>query len=115
MSVHGITLTLPDNIVNGDLLAASGAVVQASTMFVDWDGLHNKEPDAIGPAGRVLLDLARQLSDYGDRVYLEREYVVCHPSGNRYPATLDAAHRFTVAHGGKVKTRLISKWEEVKP
>lgn len=57
-----VTITLPDNVTCGDLLTAAGAVMDASTSFVDWEELHHHNPDAISAPGRVLLDLSHQLT-----------------------------------------------------
>lgn len=65
-----ITLTLPEHVTKGDLLEASGAIIEASTTFVDWDRLASpenpsapaSETSAVSTPGLVLLSLARQLS-----------------------------------------------------
>lgn len=64
-----ITITLPDHTTEKDLLAAAGAIIQASTVFVDWERLHTTwypEPDAISAPGLMLLSLARQLTSARD-------------------------------------------------
>lgn len=59
-----LAITLPDEATHGDLLKAAGAIVAASTDFVDWEELrmYEQAPQGIDPAGRILLDLASQLT-----------------------------------------------------
>ena len=49
----------------GDWLSASGAVIEASTNFVDWDSLHNGGDVPVSWSGRILLQVAHQLATVG--------------------------------------------------
>ena len=58
-------IDLPDNITLGDITAAKGAIIEASTGYIDWDRLSDEprgESDhAISAPGRILLAVAHQL------------------------------------------------------
>lgn len=58
-----VVFDIPDNITLGDLTSAAGAIVDASTSYVDWELLASSETasGAVSPAGRVLLAIASQL------------------------------------------------------
>ncbi len=63
-----ITITLPENITLGDITAAKGAIIEASTGYVDWELLyeqtaHNER--AISAPGRLLLAIVHQLDGLG--------------------------------------------------
>ncbi len=47
----------------GDYAAAKGAIYEAATAFIDWEILHGggHDAEAIAPAGRILLEIARRL------------------------------------------------------
>jgi hypothetical protein len=57
-----IQIELPEGTTLGAMNEAAGAVIAASAGFVDWEALHDNAPDAITPAGHVLLAIAHQLS-----------------------------------------------------
>lgn len=56
-----INLDLPDNVTMGDVESVQGALMNASTMYVDWEKLYHKSADAIGIPGLILLDIAKQI------------------------------------------------------
>lgn len=68
---HRIVIDLPDDITIGDMLTVKGALIDASTSFVDWadlslgerDGQTSRVPNPISAPGRILLALAHQLGD----------------------------------------------------
>lgn len=57
-----ITIDIPDDATSDDLKAASGAIIEASTSWVDWEILNEDGDNAIGAPGRILLAVARGLS-----------------------------------------------------
>lgn len=67
--IDTVELKLPAGVTCAQLFAASGAILNASTDFVDWEALHQAVPqaasNAISPEGRLLLDLAGQLARAG--------------------------------------------------
>lgn len=58
-----IEIDLPDGVTIGDIREAQGAIMNASTDFVDWSEIYESESsrNAISAPGRILLDIARQL------------------------------------------------------
>lgn len=57
-----INIDVPEGTTMGDLLEASGAVLNASTTFVDWEKLASRDIDAISLPGHILLAVAKQLT-----------------------------------------------------
>jgi hypothetical protein len=56
----GVELDVP-NATIGDYHEARGALMNAVTDFIDWEALHNGEPNAIATPGRIILELIRSL------------------------------------------------------
>jgi hypothetical protein len=59
---HLIQIEIPTNVTIGAMNEAAGALIAASAGFIDWERLHAGDPEAISPAGHVLLAIAHQLS-----------------------------------------------------
>jgi hypothetical protein len=45
----------------GDYVTAKGALMAAACDYIDWERLHDHEPDAIAPPGRILMQIAARL------------------------------------------------------
>lgn len=61
-----IVIELPEDATLGDITAARGAIVEASTGYVDWAELYGREHprlSAIGAPGRILLAVVHQLDN----------------------------------------------------
>jgi hypothetical protein len=59
-----ITITLPEGCTMGDIASARGAIIEASTNYVDWEQLYGGDPSddaAISAPGKLLLAVAHQL------------------------------------------------------
>ena len=56
-----LIIELPEGTRLGDLTTVEGHLVEASTEHVDWEALHNGQPDAIGNPARILLRIAEQI------------------------------------------------------
>jgi hypothetical protein len=58
-----ITIKLPEDVTLGDITSARGAIIEASTSYVDWEKLYDRddERESISAPGRVLLAVAHQL------------------------------------------------------
>lgn len=48
-------------ITVGDYLQAKGAMLDATTDFIDWEKLHHGDPQAISPPGHIILYLINSL------------------------------------------------------
>jgi hypothetical protein len=59
-----LVVDLPEGVTLGDITAAKGAVVEASTGYVDWEELYEGDArKAISGPGKVLLAIVHQLGD----------------------------------------------------
>lgn len=56
-----LEIDIPDGVTIGDLTTVAGAMLKASTEFVDWDAMAEGETQSIGMPGRVLLAMATRL------------------------------------------------------
>lgn len=69
MTRHSINIDLPANITIGDMLTVKGALIDASTIFIDWAEMYenrhdgNHYPSHISSPGKILLAIAHQLGD----------------------------------------------------
>jgi hypothetical protein len=69
-----ITIELPDGLTMGDITSARGAIIEASTNYVDWEKLYNNNDperhhvtsDPISAPGMLLLAVAHQLGKVKD-------------------------------------------------
>ncbi len=61
MSRIVIEIDLTDDTTTGDLTAVQGAIFNAATGYVDWEGLHHQDPDAISRPGIILFQIAKQI------------------------------------------------------
>ena len=67
MTKTSITIELPPGLTLGDITSARGAIIEASTCYVDWemlyshDGTHDDTDLAVSSPGRLLLAVAHQL------------------------------------------------------
>jgi hypothetical protein len=56
-----VEIDLPAGYTIGDLTTAAGAIFKASTEFVDWEELAERNPNAIQNPGLICLAVARAL------------------------------------------------------
>ena len=59
-----ITIEQPPGLTLGDITSARGAIIEASTSYVDWEQLYGGDPEgptAISAPGKLLLAVAHQL------------------------------------------------------
>jgi hypothetical protein len=54
-------ITLPDDVTIGDLKAVKGSLMDAASVYIDWDLLRSGAPDAISAPGRVLLAIVERI------------------------------------------------------
>jgi hypothetical protein len=60
-----VTIELPPGLTLGDITSARGAIIEASTNYVDWEKLYMGDDAtkavAIGAPGKLLIAVAHQL------------------------------------------------------
>lgn len=58
-----VEIELPEGTTIGDLIETRGALSDAAATYVDWEQLYNRDPNAIGSPGLILLGLAHGLRE----------------------------------------------------
>jgi hypothetical protein len=58
-----VEIVIPVQTTVGDFIATRGALMDAASIYVDWEALNNRQGAPISAPGIILMDIARALQE----------------------------------------------------